>query len=1064
MRRRLLPTATARRRFAAAGSIVVLTAGLAVAATAPAQARTPRGVVTDGSARFEVLSPTLVRLEYAADGRFTDRPTFNAVGRDAFRPPHYRSTVRDGWRIIRTDRLTLSYREGSGRFTPANTKVLVRVGGHRVTGAPRWPQPPGPCTYGVLCEAEAANLTGGAGPASDHGGYTGTGFVAGLGAVGAGIAQQVVSVPAAGDYQLAVRYANAKGGDGKTQTRTMRLSAGDTTGTLTLPVTGSWDTWRLATATVHLPAGESALSLTVPDIDDGHVNIDSYALTAAGGAYPQPQAPDCDYDTLCEAEVRLLHAVPAAGDHVGFSGTGFVAGYDAVGASSTVRVTGVPAAGDYRLELRYANGKGEPRSLTVSAGDATRTLALPPTASWNNWSTAQTTVHLAKGDSTVALSCVDGESCGVNVDNLAVLPAGAPYPQVLGGYRRSLDGQGGAAPMNDGLLSGAGWSLLDDSHTALFDPAKHTVAQRPGHDGDYQDGYLFGYGSDYPAALADLNTLTGPSALLPRFAYGVWYSRYWAYSQADYENTLVPRFRAENVPLDVLVTDTDWKSPDAWNGWEFDPAYFPDPKGYLDWAKRQGIHATLNVHPSVQQADPKFAAAQATAQGRLTPSESCGSDTVHNGQCYVFDWSDPHQLEAYFDLHDSLQQLGVDFWWLDYCCENSQASMPGITPDAWINGNYAWQREKLGLRGFVLSRIGSSLTAGGYSGSSALPSGPWADHRYAVHFTADTDSTWDELANEVAFTPAEGAGIGESNVSHDIGGFHGKHLADDLYARWVQFGAFQPVLRLHSSHGARLPWDYAGAAKDSAERFLRLRESLVPYTYSLARQANATGLPITRAPYLAYPDQPDAYQFASTEYLYGPDVLVAPVTTPGEQADTTVWFPPGTWTDWFTGEQVTGPATRTVHTDLSTMPVFVRSGGIVTTRTGDVPGDTGHPLTAATATIATGGDGRVSLYEDAGDGNGYQHGQSATTALSYTERGGASRLTIGARHGGYPGAVDTRTWTVRLLHADRPTRVTVDGRALAASDTGPGWSYAGGTLTVRLPAGTTSARHRVDVR
>jgi alpha-glucosidase (family GH31 glycosyl hydrolase) len=153
-----------------------------------------------------------------------------------------------------------------------------------------------------------------------------------------------------------------------------------------------------------------------------------------------------------------------------------------------------------------------------------------------------------------------------------------------------------------------------------------------------------------------------------------------------------------------------------------------------------------------------------------------------------------------------------------------------------------------------------------------------------------------------------------------------------------------------------------------------------------------------------------------------------------------------------------------VHSDLSTMPVFVGSGGIVTTRTGDVPGDTGHPLTAATATIATGGDGQASLYEDAGDGNGYQHGESATTALSYTERGGASRLTIGARHGSYPGDVDTRTWTVRLLHADRPTRVTVDGTALAASDDGPGWSYAGGTLTVRLPAGATSVRHRIEVR
>ncbi len=114
-----------------------------------------------------------------------------------------------------------------------------------------------------------------------------------------------------------------------------------------------------------------------------------------------------------------------------------------------------------------------------------------------------------------------------------------------------------------------------------------------------------------------------------------------------------------------------------------------------------------------------------------------------------------------------------------------------------------------------------------------------------------------------------------------------------MYARWVQFGTFQPIDRLHSNHSDRLPWQYGAAAQASAAKFLNLRENLVPYTYSLAQQATATGIPVVRPMYLEYPEEPNAYATASSEYFYGPDVLVAPVTSPGTSATTPVWFPPG---------------------------------------------------------------------------------------------------------------------------------------------------------------------------
>ncbi len=409
----------------------------------------------------------------------------------------------------------------------------------------------------------------------------------------------------------------------------------------------------------------------------------------------------------------------------------------------------------------------------------------------------------------------------------------------------------------------------------------------------YQDGYVFAFGHDYKAGLRDLATLTGPPALLPQWAYGVWYSEYIDRTAADYRDRILPRFRAEGVPLDVLVTDTDFKAPDTWNGWQFDRAKFPDPAAFFAWSKSQGLHNTLNTHPSIMGSDPQFARAQASAKGKLVKS-GCGSD------CYVFDWGDPDQLRAYLDLHAEMMKQGNDFWWLDWCCDGSSSSLAGVTPDAWINQQYADLAAPATGRGFVISRAYGSLQAGGYGGPTALATGPWADKRSTLHFTGDTSSTWGTLRMEVGITPAESAATGMSAISHDIGGHNDTtglpgsetytsggqqrqtvKLPDDLYARWVQLGTFQPIDRLHSNHSDRLPWQYGTAAGASATKFLNLRENLVPYTYSLAQQAATTGVPVVRPTYLEYPEEPAAYAVSGSEYFYGPDLLVAPVTTPG---------------------------------------------------------------------------------------------------------------------------------------------------------------------------------------
>ena len=302
----------------------------------------------------------------------------------------------------------------------------------------------------------------------------------------------------------------------------------------------------------------------------------------------------------------------------------------------------------------------------------------------------------------------------------------------------------------------------------------------------------------------------------------------------------------------------------------------------------------------------------------------------------------------------------------------------------------------------------------------------------------------------------EGA-IGEPYVSDDIGSFLGNSTGsgndpDDLYLRWLQLGTFQPIMREHSNSGQnpRLPWEYDANTQAVGDQFMQLREELVPYLYTLADQSAATGIPMAQALYLDYPGQAAAYT-NPTEYLLGPNMLVAPVTTPGQVATTQVWFPPGTWTDYFTGATFTGPATETLDVPTTRMPVFVKAGGIIPLQPAG-----GHAQTAGSAPITlqvyAGGNGTFSLYNDAGTGLGYRSGQSTTTPVGYTENtsAGSSTVTIGPATGSYSGEPSSRTYTVDLIDLSKPTSVSVNGTALSTG----GWTYnsASDTLQVPLPA------------
>ncbi|KAH3744843.1 Oligosaccharide 4-alpha-D-glucosyltransferase [Pelomyxa schiedti] len=564
----------------------------------------------------------------------------------------------------------------------------------------------------------------------------------------------------------------------------------------------------------------------------------------------------------------------------------------------------------------------------------------------------------------------------------------------------------------------------------------------------YQDTYFFGYENNFKTALTDFMLITA--------------LKYYAYTDDDYRNDLIPMFRSEKVPLDVLSIDTDWKSPNTWDGWEWNSALFPDPDDFISWADSEGLVLNLNVHPSIVTDDPKYSECSAITGDTLktdTDGKKC------------FDWSIYNHTEAFFWLMQPFEQEGIRFWWNDWCCEcQGVSNMAGLPADCWLNFLYKYDVDQKGLRGFSMSRIGAAL------GSSFAPGGAWSEHRSSMHFTGDTYDTWDMLSFEAYVTPRESA-IGVPYVTHDIGSHLGTHLADDLYLRWVQLGSFQPIFRLHSQpEGERLPWEYP-PVQTQAEDMMRLRHSLLPYTYTTAWQAATTGLPMNRPLFLEYPGYTAAYSY-SHEFMFGDSLLVAPVLTSGmDEVSTELWLPPGVWFNWFDSSctPMTGPAVVTVVSTLDDMPLFARKGCIIPMESysdwDPLPANV-DPLVLR---IFSGENSTFTMYEDGGDGQEWQTGAYSTTFLQWTEQspgvirsGGSGTLAINSRQGTYGGASQSRAYqiTVAPVASSGPLSVQCNGKQLPCVDpdsTDEGWWYDTTNLSTNVRLNSLSVSAAVSV-
>lgn len=571
---------------------------------------------------------------------------------------------------------------------------------------------------------------------------------------------------------------------------------------------------------------------------------------------------------------------------------------------------------------------------------------------------------------------------------------GRPFPPLdgnMGGAARTLDIADGPIDLEPGVVSEFGYAVIDDTASMVFDDAGRLAARdsEPG----YQDLYLFAGGHDHVETVRDLFAISGSQPLLPRFALGNWWSRYHRYDEAEYLD-LMDRFEAEGVPLSVAVLDMDWHLTEidprygsGWTGYTWNRELFPDPAGFQAELHRRGLAITLNVHPAdgVRGYEEAYSA---MCEALERPAD---------GTPIEFDVTDPVFMEAYFAvLHRGLEAQGTDFWWIDWQ-SGPYSKAAGMDP-LWIlnHGHYTDSAEQLD-RGLTFSR---------YAGPGS--------HRYPVGFSGDALITWDSLAFQPRFT-ASGANIGYGWWSHDIGGHMDGYRDDELATRWVEFGVFSPIMRLHSTvsrFAGKEPWNYSQPGRSAMVEHLRLRHRMLPYLDAMNLRAHRDGRSIVEPVY--YEDHsPQAYRFLD-EYLFGSQLLVAPIIGPNDpvlqKGHADVWLPEGRWTDIATGRCYQGRRSYRMWRGLRSIPVLLRAGGFLPLVAEGEPLDARTLFPGLEVLVAAGASGRFDLEEETGTG------QWQTTVLELDAEAGEMR--IAPPEGDLAGRTQ---WTVTLLGFSSPT-------------------------------------------
>ncbi len=619
-------------------------------------------------------------------------------------------------------------------------------------------------------------------------------------------------------------------------------------------------------------------------------------------------------------------------------------------------------------------------------------------------------LRISVSDGTVRFSLNDGPLFGLGEGGPQLDRRGHAYPMDNGQAGPDLDVTGARMPI-PWLIGSAGWALFFHQPSGSFDLT--------GAEGCFApiDGQRLVPLDFFLTAAADPRLIMKEYAKLTGFPH---MPPVWALGYLQSHRTLVSReevldeartFRGKKLPCDALIYLGTGFCPSGWNtghgSFTFNSRVFPDPEEIIRELHAEHFRIVLHVvNP------PKH------LHGRVT-----GRDA---------DLETADDARRYWDEHLKVFRLGVDGWWPD--------EGDGLPAESRLVRNRMYwegpQLERPTLRPFALHR-------NGYAGMQ----------RYAWLWSGDIDSVWQTLRAQVQV----GINTGLSGMPYwgtDTGGFvTTPELTGELFVRWFQFSAFCPLFRSHGrTWKLRLPWGwdtgeygptelegYSGRSglPDRSElhnpqvepicrKYLDLRYRLLPYLYTAVREAHDTGLPVMRALWLHYPDDPHALE-RGDEYLWGRDILVCPVTEKAASSRT-LYLPPGLWYDFWTEERLEGGREITRAVDLATLPLYVRAGAIIPM--GPAKQYTTEPADGAlTLNVYSGADSELELYEDDGVSFNFRRGEFMRLRASWRDR--SRELNLSLAEGSKMLAPSPRKIDVRVVPGGSRNQVLFNGKLKA---------------------------------
>ncbi len=631
-----------------------------------------------------------------------------------------------------------------------------------------------------------------------------------------------------------------------------------------------------------------------------------------------------------------------------------------------------------------------------------------------------------------------------------------------------------------------GYGLFWDNYspTTFKDDPQETSFQS--EVGDCID-YYFMYGKNADGVIAQMRGLTGDAPMFPLWTYGFWQSKERYKSQEETVG-VVKKYRELGVPLDGIIQDWQyWGHNYLWNAMDFQNPLFGNPQKMVDDIHAMNAHLIISIWSSFGPATKPYR--ELDKNGMLfnfTTWPQSGLETWPPNMEYpsgvrVYDAYHPKARDIYWKyLSEGLFTYEIDGWWMDSTEPNHLDWKPEDFDTPTYLGSFRKVRNAYPLltvggvydhqRATTSDKRVSILTRSGFAGQQRYGANVWS---------GDVGSSWESFRNQI---PA-GLNFSLCGIPHwnsDIGGFFAgaynkswndgtaskNPLYQELYVRWLQFGAFNPMMRSHGTDLSREIYQFGKKGEpvyDAIEKTIRLRYSLLPYIYSTSWEVTNHRSSFMRALVMDFPGDKNALDI-NNEFMFGKAILVAPVIqaqyTPEKIVEVNeedgwnrvgsddksgsstvdftrtssmqVYLPGGTtWYDFWDHTRYEGGQHITQETTIDKIPLYIRAGSILPTGP-DVQYATQKSWDHLDINVYPGADGTFTLYEDEFDNYNYEQGAYTEIPLSWNNS--SQTLNIGKRTGSYPGMLQQRTFTIRLIgpeHSGPVKEVTYTGKPVS---------------------------------